>query len=165
MKTSNNGIKLIEHFESLHDGDLSVIGLQPKMDPIGIWTEGWGHAIRDDKGNFVKGVSNKSLAYKFAQCKTTEQADLELLQDLSPREHIVMQNIKVLLNQNQFDALVSYVYNTGGSQTLYNLINKNAPEEQIRLWFTTKYITGNGIVLKGLVLRRQAECDLFFKAI
>jgi GH24 family phage-related lysozyme (muramidase) len=37
-----------------------------------------------------------------------------MLQDLDPREHIVMQKIKVPLNQNQFDAF-SYVYNTGGS--------------------------------------------------
>jgi lysozyme len=50
MKTSNVGIQLIQEFESLHDGDLTMIGLQPKMDPIGIWTEGYGHAMRDSKG-------------------------------------------------------------------------------------------------------------------
>jgi hypothetical protein len=49
MKTSNVGIQLIQEFESLHDGDLTMIGLQPKMDPIGIWTEGYGHAMRDSK--------------------------------------------------------------------------------------------------------------------
>jgi lysozyme len=38
MKTSNVGIQLIQEFESLHDGDLTMIGLQPKMDPVGIWT-------------------------------------------------------------------------------------------------------------------------------
>lgn len=32
------GISLIKEFESLHDGDLSVIGLQPKQCPAGIWT-------------------------------------------------------------------------------------------------------------------------------
>lgn len=45
MKTSENGIILIKHYESLHDGDLSRIGLQPKMCPAGYWTEGYGHAI------------------------------------------------------------------------------------------------------------------------
>ena len=54
MKTNNEGIKLIKDFESLHDGDLTLIGLQPKMDPIGIWTEGYGRAMRDKKGNFIK---------------------------------------------------------------------------------------------------------------
>jgi hypothetical protein len=29
-------IDIITHFEGLHDGDLHVIGLQPKMDPVGI---------------------------------------------------------------------------------------------------------------------------------
>jgi len=37
---NDNLIKLIVRYESLHDGDLKQIGLQPKMDPIGIWTEG-----------------------------------------------------------------------------------------------------------------------------
>jgi lysozyme len=36
------------------------------MDPIGIWTEGYGHAMRDSKGNF-KGIANKALAYKSAK--------------------------------------------------------------------------------------------------
>lgn len=31
--------QLIKHYESLHDGDLSAIGLQPKMDCLGIWTD------------------------------------------------------------------------------------------------------------------------------
>ena len=39
MKTSQKGINLIKYFESLHDGDLTEIGLQPKMCPAGIWTE------------------------------------------------------------------------------------------------------------------------------
>lgn len=33
---NDNLIKLISHYESLHDGDLKMIGLQPKMDPVGI---------------------------------------------------------------------------------------------------------------------------------
>ena len=45
MRTSNKGIDLIKEFEGLHDGDLSIIGLQPKMCPAGIWTQGYGHAI------------------------------------------------------------------------------------------------------------------------
>lgn len=165
MKVSINCIKLIEYFESLHDGDLKIIGLQPKMDPVGIWTEGWGHAIRDDKGNFIKGISNKQLAYKFSKIKTKEEADKQLLIDLEPREHLIIQNIKVNLNQNQFDALISYVYNTGGSGTLYSLINKKASDLDIRKWIETHYITGQGskTPLQGLVKRRKAEAELYFK--
>ena len=51
-------------------------------------------------------------------------------------------NVKIPLTQNQFDALVSYTYNTGGSDTLFKLINQKAPEEQIRKWFETKYVGG-----------------------
>jgi lysozyme len=162
MKTSNIGINLIEKFESLHDGDLTLLGLQPKMDPIGIWTEGYGHAMRDKKGNFIRGAANKALAYANITIHTKEEARKVLLQDLSSREHTVMQNIKIELNQNQFDALVSYVYNTGGSSTLYKLINTRAPEVTVRKWFETKYITADGVKLAGLVKRRKAESNLFF---
>jgi len=163
MKTSINGVKIIKLFESLHDGDLTKIGLQPKMDPVGIWTEGYGRAMRDKKGNFLKGIKNKALAEQSTTIQTVAEAEKALNEDLGPREYIVMQNIKVKLNQNQFDALVSYVYNTGGSSTLYKLINTKASEDAIRTWFTTKYITSEGKVLPGLVKRRKMEADLFFK--
>ena len=163
MRTSNNGLKLIKEFESLHDGDLKKIGLQPKMDPVGIWTEGYGRAMRDKKGKFIKGSANKELAYSLQTINTVAEAEIALKQDVGPREHIVMQNIDVPLNQNQFDALVSYVYNTGGSNTLYNLINRNATKQEIYNWFTTRYIQSEGRVLQGLVKRRKREADLYFK--
>ena len=163
MKTNNEGIKLIKDFESLHDGDLTLIGLQPKMDPIGIWTEGYGRAMRDKKGNFIKGTANKKLAYDNITIRTIAEAEKALAQDLSPREEIVSQNIKVSLTPNQFSALVSYVYNTGGSSTLYRLINNKASDKEIRTWFETKYISAGGKVLPGLIRRRKAEADLYFK--
>lgn len=163
MKTNVEGINIIKHFESLHDGDLKKIGLQPKMCPAGIWTEGWGRAMRDDKGNFIKGIAKKDLAYSRISIHNEKEADIALLQDLQPRELIVMQKIKVPLNVNQFSALVSYVYNTGGSSTLYNLINNKASEKEIRSWMENKYITADGVIMKGLILRRKAEANLFFK--
>lgn len=163
MTTNQEGINLIKHFESLHDGDLKTIGLQPKMDSIGIWTEGWGRAMRDSKGNFIKGIANKSLAYSRISIKNEDEANKALPNDLISREHVVMQNIKVLINENQFSALVSYVYNTGGSGTLYSLINKKASDKDIRNWFENHYITADGIIMKGLILRRKAEANLYFK--
>jgi len=165
MNTNKEGINLIKHFESLHDGDLKQIGLQPKMDPIGIWTEGYGRAMRDDNGNFIKGASNVKLAYKKSKIHTEEDAVKALAEDLIPREHIVAQNIKVPVNQNQFSALVSYVYNTGGSSTLYKLINSKASDKDIRSWIQQNYIKADGIILNGLILRRKAEADLYFKKI
>jgi lysozyme len=165
MKTSAVGIELIVSFESLHDGDLSTIGLQPKMCPAGIWTEGYGRAMRDDNGNFLKGLANKNKALGRITIQNAKQAYDALSADLISREYTVMQNIKVPLNQNQFDALVSYVYNTGGSGTLYKLINNKAPECEIKLWMTSHYITADGVTMKGLIKRRQAECALFLTPI
>jgi len=157
MKTSQIGIDLIKHFEGLHDGDLKQIGLQPKKDPIGIWTEGYGHAMRDVNGNFLRG--NKTPK---STISTEKQAEALLQKDLESFELIVSRKIKIPLKPNQFDALVSHTYNTGGSDTLFKLINQKAPKAQIKKWFETKYITAGGVVFKGLVERRKAESKLYF---
>lgn len=162
MKISQIGIDLIKHFEGLHDGDLKTIGLQPKMCPAGIWTEGHGRAMRDKNGNFIKGIENKKLAYSRITIRTEEQAGKALIEDLEIFEVIVERKIKVPLKQNQYDALVSHTYNTGGSSTLFNLINNEANDHSIRKWMENKYITGGGKVLKGLVARRKAESKLYF---
>ena len=156
MKTSQIGIDLIKHFEGLHDGDLKTIGLQPKKCPAGIWTQGYGSAMRDKNGNFLKGNVMPKVTL------TEKEAEVLLDNTLEVFENIVMRKIKVLIKQNQFDALVSHTYNTGGSDTLFKLVNQKAPYEQIKKWFETKYITSNGVVLKGLVERRKAESKLFF---
>ena len=156
------GIELIKSFESLHDGDLKIIGLQPKMDPVGIWTEGYGRVVRDKKGNMVEGSENRALAYSLATIKTKQEAEAALLQDLNIYESIVKRKVSVPLTENQRAALVSHTYNTGGSGTLFSLVNKKASDKDIYNWFTTKYITAQGVKLNGLVRRRKAEADLFF---
>lgn len=156
MKISKIGIDLIKHFEGLHDGDLKQIGLQPKKCPAGIWTMGYGTVMRDKNGNFLKGNVMPKVTI------TEKEAEVLLDQTLDVFENIVMRKIKILLKQNQFDALVSHTYNTGGSDTLFKLINQKAPAEQIKKWFETKYITGGGKKLDGLVRRRKAESKLFF---
>ena len=163
MKTGIKGIELIKQFESLHDGDLSQIGLQPKMCPANVWTEGYGRAMRY-KGSFLKGFENKKLAYSLATIKNEKEAEKALIDDLKIYERIAISKLKVLVNQNQFDALVSHTYNTGGSSTLFKLVNQKESDALIRNWFEKKYITGGGKVLKGLVRRRKAEADLFFSA-
>jgi lysozyme len=161
MKTSQIGIDLIKHFEGLHDGNLKVIGLQPKLCPANIWTEGYGRAMRDKNGKFIKGIENKKLAYSRMTIRTEEQAELALAEDLEEFEAIVLNNLKVDVEQNQFDALVSHTYNTGGSNGLFALVNAKAKSSLITSWFKTKYITGGGKPLKGLVNRRAAEAKLF----
>lgn len=156
MKTSKQGIALIQKFESLHDGDLKQIGLQPKRCPAGIWTEGWGRVMRDFKGNMLRG----SVMPK-GTISTEAEALQYLYEDLSVFETIVLRKVKRELKQNEFDSLVCHTYNTGGSDTLFKLVSQNAPIQQIKKWWTNKYITANGLPLRGLQRRRNEEFEMF----
>lgn len=159
MKIGEKGIQLIKHYEGLHDGNLQRIGLQPKRCPSGIWTVGWGHAIVY-KGKFLKGLENEVLANELFKDLTIEQADQLFLTDIPVYENRVnAQNL--IINQDQFDSLVSHTYNTGGSETLFKLIRTKAAPNIIYNWFTQRYIMGDGVVLPGLVYRRKTEAILF----
>lgn len=163
MTISEKGIRFIKLKESLHDGDLTIIGLQPKMCPAGIWTCGYGHAMIDpDTGKFLKGITNKDKAYHINTINTEADADRTLRFDIKKFESIVNHKIRIQINQSQFDALVSHTYNTGGSDTLFKLINERANPNIIRNWFESRYITSAGKVLKGLINRRKQEADMFF---
>lgn len=165
MKTSKKGIELIQHFESLHDGDLIKPCLQPKMDPIGIWTIGWGRALFNKfTGKHLKGKDDyKIIETQYPEFLTiSENKALELLmEDIAKMEIKVKKNLAKQIEQNKFDALVAHTYNTGGSDTLFSLINKNAPEPDIQNWWTTRYITAGGVQSNGLIRRRKAEYHLF----
>lgn len=157
MKTSQIGIDLIKYFESLHDGNLKEIGLQPKKDPVGIWTEGYGHAMRDNKCNFLKGKTTP-----ISDVTNEEQAEWLLRKDLESFELLVIRKLKRTVKQNEFDALVTFVYNCGVSQTLFEMVNSKNP--LLKSWWVSHYITGQGNPkpLNGLIARRKAECKLYF---
>lgn len=144
MKTSQKGINLIISFEGF--------SAQPYLDSAGIPTIGYGNTYYPGG----KKVTMKDPAI-------TREKGVELLSAVLPTyEKIVNAKVKIPLTQNQFDALVSHTYNTGGSDGLFSLINKKAGDEEIRNWFTKKYITAGGKTLNGLIRRRKAEADLFF---
>jgi lysozyme len=69
------------------------------------------------------------------------------------------------INQNQFDALVSFAYNVGTNalknSTLLKKLNVNANDPTIRDEFK-KWVKAGGKTLKGLVTRRNEEADLYF---
>jgi len=162
-KVNSATIELIKHFESLHDGDLTVIGLQPKMDPIGIWTVGYGHALRWSKGGFLRGDADKKEAYRRYGAMTIEEAENLLDSDVDKFANIVERLVKVELTDNQFGALVSLAFNIGqwnfSKSTLLRLLNKgdfNGAANQFLLWRKAQ-----GKILRGLVLRREAEKKLF----
>ena len=124
----NAAIDLVKSFEGIHDGDLSVIGLQPKMCPAGIWTVGYGRALRSKTTNaFLKGASGKAEALAKYPALTVAQAEAMLAFDLNDFSAKVQGLIKVKVNVNQFGALVSFAYNLGtgnlASSTLLKKLN------------------------------------------
>ncbi len=166
MKISNQGLELIKHFESLHDGDLTKIGLQPKQDPIGIWTCGYGHALKDLKGNWLKGIEGyKMILELYPDLETiTEEEALELLiEDLKPLE-LKITTLNLNLNQHEFDALCSFAFNLGFSalknSTLLRIIKLNAKSSDIEFQFS-RWNKAGGKVLPGLVRRRKSEATLY----
>ncbi|MEG0848491.1 MAG: lysozyme [Myroides sp.] len=144
MKTSQKGINLILSFEGF--------SAKPYLDSAGIPTIGYGNTYYP----CGKKVTMKDSAI-------SKEKGAELFAAVLPTyEKIVKNKIRVQLTQNQFDALVSHTYNTGGSDTLFSLINKKANSETIKNWFISRYITAGGKTLNGLIRRRKAEADLFF---
>lgn len=165
MKTSDKGIQLIKHFEGKHDGDKTKPGLQPEMDSANIWTIGWGRVLYNKfTGKQLKGKDDYKIIesqYPEFLTITEEKAEQLLLEDIEKFEIKVKKNLAVTISQNKFDALVAHTYNTGGSNTLFSLINKNAPESDIQNWWTSRYITAGGVQMPGLIRRRKSEYHLF----
>lgn len=166
MKTGINGIELIKSFESLHDGDLKMIGLQPKMCPAEIWTEGYGEAMIDpDTGKFLKGILNKEKAYRLHTINNEQEATARLAISLAKRERL-LNSLNLVLTQNQFDACISFIYNLGWGaflgSTLCKKIKANPNDVTIPVEFQ-KWTKAGGKILPGLVRRRKAEADLYVK--
>lgn len=147
---SPNGIKFIQSFE----------GFSSKAydDGVGVWTIGWG-TTRYENGTKVK--RGDSI--------TVERAVELFMHDLSGFEAAVRRSVKVSLNQNQYDALVSFTYNVGisalqGSSLLRKLNSGDytGAANGLLAWNKGRV---NGVLkeLKGLTRRRQAEMDLFLK--
>ena len=144
MKTSEIGKDLIKKFEGVR--------LKAYKCSAGVPTIGFGNTFYED-GEKVQ--MNDTITLERAR---------DLFDMLLPRyEKIVLKKVNVQMKQNEFDALVSHTYNTGGSSTLFRLINEKAYKEDIKNWWLTKYTTANGKKLKGLVERRKQEYDLYEK--
>lgn len=150
MKTSQKGIDLIKSFEGWYAA--------PYKDPIGIPTIGYGFTYYPATKRKVT-MQDKPL--------TKEQGEQMLREVLVTYENDVKRLVKSPLNQNQFDALVSFTFNLGGgklsSSTLLKKINKNPCDLSIRDEFS-KWRLAGGKVLAGLVRRRAAEADLYFSS-
>lgn len=141
MRTSQKGIDLIKEFEGYSE--------RVYLCPGGVYTIGYGH---------TRGV-------QIGDTCTREKAEEYLRDDLKDTEEAIEALVTVPLTQNQFDALVSLVYNIGSGNfydsTIRRVINANGGdmEEYRRAWMM--WVKSKGKRLKGLVRRREAEFKLF----
>lgn len=156
-------VELVKHFEGLHDGNLQRIGLQPKRCPAGYWTIGWGHLVLDPETRAkLSGDTGRDRALELYPNLTLEQAERLLKADLEVRAAIVRRVVQVPLTQGQFDALVSFEFNTGaigGQKTIVAYLNsRQMPDaaNELRRW-----VYAGGRKLPGLVARRENERLLF----
>lgn len=140
MVTGYKGINLIKSFESLQ--------LEAYKCPAGVWTIGYGH---------TKGV-------KPGDKIDVQKAEQLLAEDLREFEQAVNRECKNV-NQNQFDALVSFTFNVGvGSftkSTLLKCVKANPQNVNIAYEFS-RWTKAKGVELPGLIRRRKAESALYF---
>lgn len=156
-------VNLIKQFEGVCDGDPTTVNLDPYLDPVGIWTIGWGHAITSGNA-FVRGPANKALAASlYPGGISMEQAVALLRADLLDTGKDVLGAVTVDLDDNQYGGLVSFTFNLGiGSlrkSTLLRLVNAgdlDGAADEFEKWNRA-----GGKVMAGLTKRRLAERDLF----
>lgn len=146
MKTSQAGVDLIKSFEGL--------SLVPYICPAGVLTIGYGHT---------------GIDVKYNQHINSQQAEILLRKDLQRFENTIEQLVKISLNQAQFDALVSFVFNIGADafekSTLLKRLNAEENPYAVAKEELPRWNKGNdGQVLSGLTRRRSAEVELFCQA-
>ena len=138
-KTSQKGIDLIKEFEGFR--------ARAYLCPANVLTIGYGHTKTCRQGQVISTTKGEEL----------------LKEDLKRFENAVNVLVKVPLNQNQFDALVSFAFNVGvgafRNSTLLRRLNQGnykLAADEFKRW-----VRGGGKKLPGLIRRRQAERDLF----
>ena len=147
MKVNAEGYALIKKFEGCV--------LKAYKCPSGIWTIGYGNTFYED-----------GMKVKEGDVITQERAD-ELAKFIIDQFAVTIEPfIQKPLTDNQFSACVSLAYNIGTSgfkrSSVFKKLNINPNDPTIadsfKLWNK-----GGGKVLAGLVKRREAEIQLYFK--
>lgn len=149
MKASNRCVELIKKFEGFR--------ADPYLCPAGVPTIGYG-STRDTDGTPIT-MAHKTIT-------ETEAANL-MRATLVTYENAVDRYVKVLVNQNQFDALVDFAYNAGAKNLLTSTLLKklNAGNYTAASQEFSKWVYGGGTRLKGLIYRREAERQLFLEPV
>lgn len=137
MQTSKKGIDIIKQFESCK---LNAYHLKGEK----YWTIGWGHNGPDVTEGMVISQS---------------KADDFLKKDLAKFEKYVNSYMPGI-NQNQFDALVSFTYNCGPGNLKKLIAGRSLSEIADAM---LKYNHANGVEHPGLTKRRKTERELFIQ--
>lgn len=155
MKCNEAGLQIIRFHEQ---GPGGGVALKAYVDPVGKATIGLGHTL-----NVVPGMT----------C-TKEQAERWFLEDVENAEQAVMSRVKAVINENEFSALVSFVFNIKRTKwneekcTLLRMLNEGAPRALVAKEFH-RWNKGevNGVMkpLDGLTARRADEYALFLKPV
>ena len=139
MEISQEGLSLIKKFEGCE--------LKAYKCAADVWTIGYGSTNDVKEGMEI----------------SQERADMLLLEDVDVFEEAVNKLVEVPLEQNQFDALISWTFNLGPTNlknsTLLKVLNNkdyDGVPAQIKRWNKA-----GGKVLQGLIRRREAEALLF----
>lgn len=137
---TEEGLALIKHFE----------GFRPKayLDSAGLPTIGFGHLLKAGESYSMIDIA---------------QATELLKMDIRSAEASVLRLISVPLQDNEFDALVSFTFNCGGGalqrSTLRKKVNREEHHEVPHEFM--KWCRAGGMVIRGIALRRSAEARMY----
>ena len=149
LKLTQAGANLIQHFE----GCLKKAGSHyvPYKCPANVLTIGWGH------------TNHHGRKFDAATRWTSEECHAAFLEDMEGFEAAVRRLVKVPLNANRFDALVSFTYNVGeGNLAKSTLLKKvNAGDHAGAAKEFHKWNKAGGKTLAGLTRRRASESLLY----
>lgn len=137
MEINARGLQIIKDMEGLKTS--------PYICPAGVLTIGYGHT------KSVKGAI------------TAEKAEELLKQDLKFVDATISTKVKVPLNENQYSALASFIFNVGhgafSGSTMLRLLNQGKYEEAAKQF--DRWVFAGGKKLAGLEKRRRLEKELF----
>ena len=154
MRMSEKGLRLLSEWEGFASNAY--------LDSGGALTIGVGHLItRSERMSGKIFISGNPVVYRNGL--TAGQCAALLTQDLYFAESALNSWRSVELSQNQFDALVSFIFNVGTTaftrSTLLKVLNQGYYDQvpaQLRRW-----VHDNGRVVQGLVNRREKEIKLW----
>ncbi len=147
MRTSPAGLELIKGFEGFRERAARL--------PGGGWIVGYGHTRAARDGLQISPADAEALLREY---------------DLPPVERAILASVHAPLNQNEFDALVSFAFNLGAgafmqseTRSKLNSGERLAAAEAMTAWRKAR-VGGRLMVVDALVRRRAAERALFLES-